>query len=144
MTIFTPSVGRRKSATCESASLSAISVIGTSIRPSSNSASVSACLKIDRTSWLLGGLSKDRIMSQSTHAPSHDRARKSTALNERVNPRVSVLIPNARAVAMSEFISTPEFIKTDAIREEVAANSERTNITSPAGLSSLVWWSITM
>ena len=61
-------------------------------------------MKIERTFWVLGGLSNERNNSSSIHALSQDKALRSTALNERVNPSVSVRIPNASAVATLEFI----------------------------------------
>ena len=91
-----------------------------------------------------GGLSIDFISSGSTQAFSQDRALMSTGLNVLENPSVSVLIPNANAVAILESIGTPSCMKRLATRLEVAENSGLSMLTSAVTSSFAVWWSSMM
>ena len=89
-----------------------------------------------------GGISIERNISLSTQAFIHSSARMSTALKSLVKPSVSVLMPNARAVATLAVISKSLSINKDATIDEVDEYSELTIAISAVTGSSTEWWSI--
>ena len=95
-------------------------------------------MNVSSVSLFLRGASIEVNSLESTHVFNHISARKSTGLKERVNERVSVRIPNERAVARRGVISTFMFMKRLAIKDDVAEYSGRKKATSAeTGLSEL-------
>ena len=80
-----------------------------------------------------------RSFSLSTQALIQSKARTSTALKFLVKPRVSVLMPNASAVATRELMPKSLLISSDATIEEVEEYSELTIARSAVTASSTAW-----